>query len=106
MTFQLFCLYALAAGSVGGIIYSGTLAYRNRHASIVKSALAGIFTLLSAILVPFMVALLIGANAHWLGRFVLAATLIACPIACAFVLGRPRPDRAINPDAAAARRLP
>jgi len=91
--FQLFCILAFVAGAAGGTIYSMTLAFRNRNASLAKSVVAGIFTFVISGLSAFLLALLYGTESHWLRGFVLTATLIACAFACALLAGHAGPTR-------------
>ena len=81
--FRLFCLYAFIAGAVGGVIYSATLAFRNRNSSTIRSVLSGILTLVICLLSAFLLAFLYGTESQWLRGFVLVAALIASAFVCA-----------------------
>jgi hypothetical protein len=104
-SFRLFCTYAFAAGLVGGAIYSATLAYRDCHASVAKSALAGLFVLVVVIVLTGLLAALFATEPHWIRMVGSGAAFIVCSILCGFLPGRgpiPRPTRALPGAASAA----
>jgi hypothetical protein len=84
--FQLFCFYAFAAGVFGGAIYSATLAYCKRHASIAKSLLSGVLTLVIIVLFTILLTVLFDAAPHPLRSFGFVAAITVCPVLCGFLL--------------------